>query len=148
MSESRIIFITLSVANKLRVVCDLVEQEYMNGNRVVINVADEDEGKSLDKMLWTWKQSSFIPHSFISDQSDFPEDPVLITDQIVKNTPYDTLILVSPTSIENFSGFEKVIDFAEKYNPTKIIADRDRYKMYRDKDFSIETCNPGEYLHK
>ena len=82
MSESRIIFITLSVANKLRVVCDLVEQEYMNGNRVVINVADEEEGKSLDKMLWTWKQSSFIPHIFISDQSDSPEEPVLITDQI------------------------------------------------------------------
>jgi len=145
---NKIIFITLSVANKLRVVCDLVEQEYMNGNRVVINVADEEEGKSLDKMLWTWKQSAFIPHSFISDMSNHTDDPVLITDHIEKNIPYDILVLVSPTPIENFNGFQKVIDFAEKYNPTKIITDRERFKVYRENELAVETCNPGEYLHK
>ncbi len=148
MVANKIIFITLSVANKLRVVCDLVEQEYMNSNRVVINVADEDEGRALDKMLWTWKQSASIPHSYISDISNNTDDPVLITDQVDKNMSYDILILVAPVSIENFHGFQKIIDFAEKYNPTKIIADRERFKTYRENKLSIETCNPGEYLHK
>ena len=62
--STEIIFLTLSVANKLSVVCDVVENEFLNGNKVVVNVADETEGKNLDNMLWSWKQSTFIPHNF------------------------------------------------------------------------------------
>lgn len=144
----KIIFITLSVANKLKVVCDLVEVEYLKGKKVVINVTDSDEGKVLDQMLWSWKQSSFIPHSYVPDLSGQQDDPVLITDSLNENKSYDTLILVSPVSVENFEWFNLVIDFAEKYNPTKIVADRERFKMYREKKFVLETHNPGEYLNK
>ncbi len=144
----KIIFLTLSTANKLRIVCDLVENEYMKGNRIIVNVVDENEGNSLDHMLWNWKQSSFIPHSFESDLSNQPDDPVLITNNLNENLSYDTLILVSPIPIEKFEWFNTVIDFAEKYNPTKIEIDRDRYKTYRDKKLTIETYKPGEYLHK
>ncbi|MFC2089107.1 DNA polymerase III subunit chi [Calditrichota bacterium] len=144
----KIIFITLSVANKMRVVCDLIENEYMNGRRVIVNVADESEGKSLDQMLWSWKQSSFIPHAFVPELLDQSDDPVLITDNLYTNLSYDTLILVSPLPVEKFDWFHTVIDFAEKYNPTKIVADRDRFKLYRDKNIILETHNPGEYLHK
>ncbi len=139
---------TLSVANKLRVVCDVVENEFALGNKVIINVKDEEEGKTLDNMLWSWKQSSFIPHSFTASLSDSMKDPVLITTDISENLSYNTLILVNPSEVENFNNYNTVIDFAEKYNPTKLETDRKRYKLYRDNKFTLETINPGEYLHK
>ncbi len=145
---AKIIFLTLSVANKLRVVCDVVENEFSQGNKVIINVSDEDEGKSLDNMLWSWKQSSFVPHSFAISLSESTKDPVLITSDVSDDLSYDTLILVNPSNIDKFNSFKTVIDFAEKYNPTKIETDRKRFKLYRDQKFTIKTMNPGEYLHK
>ena len=132
----------------MRVVCDVVENEFSQGNKVIINVSDENEGKSLDNMLWSWKQSSFIPHSFSISLSESTKDPVLITSDVSDDLSYDTLILVNPSNIEKFNSFKTVIDFAEKYNPTKIETDRKRFKLYRDQKFTIKTMNPGEYLHK
>jgi DNA polymerase-3 subunit chi len=146
--STKIVFLTLSVANKLNVICDVTESEFSHGKTVVIYVSDEEEGKSLDNMLWSWKQSSFIPHSFIDSPSENNQDPVIITTNISDNKSYDTLILVNPSDPEYFINYKKVIDFADKYNPTKLESDRKRYKLYRDEKFTIETLNPGEYLHK
>jgi DNA polymerase-3 subunit chi len=136
------------VANKLRVVCDVVENEFEQNNKVVINVSDENEGKTLDNMLWSWKQSSFIPHNFTNTLAESNQDPVRIAMDISENISYDTLILVNPAELDVCNNYKRVIDFAEKYNPTKLETDRKRYKLYRDKKFTIETLNPGEFLHK
>ena len=146
--STEIIFLTLSVANKLRVVCDVVENEFSVGNKVVINVADDNDGKTLDNMIWSWKQSSFIPHNFTELLADAKQDPVIISTNISENISYDTLVLVDPADLEICNTYKKVIDFAEKYNPTKLETDRKRYKLYRDKKYKIETLNPGEFLHK
>jgi len=143
---AKIVFLTLSVANKLRIVCDLIEKEFLNGKKIIVNTVDEDEGNSLDRLLWTWKQSSFIPHSFIPQLTASADDPVIITTNLNIDLKYDTLILLNPTSFDIFDWFSTVIDFAEKYNQTKLVADRERYKEYRDKKFNIETFNPGEYI--
>jgi DNA polymerase III subunit chi len=145
--STEIIFLTLSVANKLRIVCDVVYNEFSHGNKVVINVSDENEGKTLDNMLWSWKQSSFIPHNFTASLTDNNQDPVLITTDVSENISYDTLVLVQPAELEICYNYKRVIDFAEKYNPTKLETDRKRYKLYRDKKYKIETLNPGEFLH-
>ena len=145
---TEIIFLTLSVANKLRVVCDVIESEFSKGNKIVVNVSDGDEGNNLDNMLWSWKQSTFIPHNFSDSLVNNNQDPVLISSDIKENISYDTLILVHPAELEICNYYKKVIDFAEKYNPTKLETDRKRYKLYRDKKYKIETLNPGEFLHK
>lgn len=146
--STQIIFLTLSVANKLRIICDVIENEFSHGNKVVVVVPDENEGKNLDNMLWSWKQSSFIPHNFSDSLKDAKKDPVIISTDISENISYDTLILVNPVNLEICNYYKKVIDFAEKYNPTKLETDRKRYKLYRNKKYKIEALNPGEFLHK
>ncbi len=145
--STEIIFLTLSVANKLRVVCDVVEREFSQGNKVVINIGDEKEAKTLDNMLWSWKQSTFIPHNYTESLDSAKKDPVLISNDVKDHISYDTLILVDPAELDICNNYSKVIDFAEKYNPTKLETDRKRYKLYRDKKYKIEALNPGEFLH-
>ena len=146
--STEVVFITLNVANKNRVVCDITEKEYESGNKAVIYVADEKEGKILDDMLWSWKQSTFIPHNFSESLQTAEKDPVIISTNISDSINYDTLILVQPTEPDICRIYKKVIDFAEKYNPTKLETDRKRYKLYRDQKFKLEALNPGEFLHK
>ena len=129
-------------------VCDIVEKEYESGQKVVVNVSDEKEGKTIDDMLWSWKQSTFIPHNFSVSLDAASKDPVIITPNIEEKINYDTLILVQPAELDHCKDYKKIIDFAEKYNPTKLESDRKRYKLYRDNKFKLQALNPGEYLHK
>jgi DNA polymerase-3 subunit chi len=132
----------------MRVVCDITEKEYELGNKVVIYVSDEKEGKNLDNMLWSWKQSTFIPHNYSESLDSASKDPVIISTNISDNINYNTLILVQPTEPDICKTYNRIIDFAEKYNPTKLETDRKRYKLYRENKFKLEALNPGEFLHK
>ena len=74
-------------------------------------------------------------------------EPVILTTNIDSAADYDTLLLVDPLPLETVSKFSTVIDFAEKYDSQGIELSRERYKLYKDKNFPINTLQPGEFLH-
>ena len=87
-AENEVIFIILSGTNKNRLICDLAEKFYYAKKRVIISINDKEEAKNYDQLLWTWKQSSFIPHVFIDSIQDRPEEPVVITSKIGENLDF------------------------------------------------------------
>ena len=145
---NKVDFIVLNSAIKSRIVCDLAEKCYLDGKRLVIYSDKNETNVSLDAMLWTWKQQSFIPHKCLDSLIEPHSEPLILTNQIETASGYDTLLLHDPLNIDIVNKFPNVIDFAEKYNPTKLETDRKRYKLYRDKKYKIEALNPGEFLHK
>lgn len=144
--DTKIYFIVLNSPQKQKIVCDLVEKCYLEKKRVVINVKDQEEGERFDKLLWNWKQSSFVPHIYLNILRTSQLEPVLLTSQIESNPDYKILVVVEPVSTEIIKNFSIVIDFAEKYDATRLNQSRERYKSYRDGGFKIETMQPGEFL--
>ena len=140
-------FIVLNSAIKSRIVCDLTEKIFLENEKLVIYARQEAECQKLDSLLWTWKQQSFIPHACAEILTEMLPEPVVLTSRIEKPAGYTALLLVDPLPVEIVSQFPKVIDFAEKYDAESLVLSRKRYKEYRDGNFSIETLQPGEYLH-
>jgi DNA polymerase-3 subunit chi len=145
--SSEIVFIVLNSAVKSRIVCDLAEKCYLNNQRTVIYTKSEEECKTIDSLLWTWKQQSFIPHKCLISLSKSQTEPIVLTTSIESAADYDTVLLVDPLPMETVSQFSTVIDFAEKYDSQGIELSRKRYKLYKDQNFNINTLQPGEYLH-
>ncbi len=145
--DTNIIFIVLNSAVKSRIVCDLAEKCYLDNQRIVIYAENENACKNIDTLLWTWKQQSFIPHMFLDSLSEPHQEPVIITSIIEAIADYSTLLLVDPLPLAVVSQFPTVIDFAEKYEAQALESSRERYKIYRDQNFKIETMPPGEFLH-
>lgn len=143
----KVVFIVLNSAIKSRIVCDLAEKCYLDGKRLVIYSEKNETCTSLDAMLWTWKQQSFIPHKCLDSLKDSHSEPVILTNDIVSAAGYDTLLLHDPAPIETINQFSNIIDFAEKYDTPALEESRHRYKKYRDQNYSIETLQPGEFLH-
>lgn len=139
-------FIKLSVNNKMRSVCDLVEKCFMNNEQVIVQVADRAQGMELDKLLWTWKQNSFIPHAMLNSEISGQEEPVLITDDLKKRPSGQRLILVDATLDTDISQFAEVIDFAEIYDKARLESSRLRYKKYRDSGYAMRDMLLGEFL--
>ena len=124
----------------------MTEKCYEAGKHVLIYSENQQKAKEIDRLLWTWKQSSFIPHIYCASLEAPIFEPIIITSQIVNNFNYNVIILLDDVSMETLNRFEIVIDFAEKYDMSRLIESRKRYKMYKSQDFKIETLQPGEFL--
>jgi DNA polymerase-3 subunit chi len=144
--NTKIYFIVLNSPQKQKIVCDLVEKCYLAKKRVVINVKDQEEGERFDNLLWNWKQSSFVPHMYLNILNTPQLEPVMLTSKIENNSDYKVLVIIEPLSIDIIKKFPIVIDFAEKFDVTRLNQSRERYKKYRDDGFHIETMQPGEFL--
>jgi len=142
-----IYFIILNSAVKEKVVCDLAEKCYLSNKRVVILVKDTEAGTQIDKLLWIWKQHSFVPHIFTQKLFESFTESVVITTSIETNPNYDILLAAIPPDPDVVKKFTTVIDFAEKYDIQQLENSRMRFKEYKNKGILVTSLQPGEFLH-
>jgi len=143
---TEVIFIVLNSAVKQRTVCDLAEKLFLSKKRVAIFVEDEKEGDLYNKLLWTWKQSSFIPHKYIGHLDSPFEEQVIISPDIVKAADYDILLLAAPADRSVTDQFSVILDFADKYDQSLLKKSRERYKSYREYQYLLKDMQPGEFI--
>ena len=143
---TKIFFIVLESDNKNRLLCDLTDKIYTENHRMVFYINDQILAKDFDQKLWMWKQSSFIPHLYTPKLETPFEEPVIITSEIETAADYNILLMYDPAPLEVLSKFTQVIDFAEKYDLTALQKSRERYQMYQEKKWPVDTVKPGEFL--
>ncbi len=142
----KIFFIVLESDNKKRLVCDLTDKIYTENHRMVFYINNQTLAQDFDHKLWIWKQSSFVPHLYTTKLDTAFEEPVVITSEIETAADYNMLLMYDPAPFEVLSMFDRVIDFAEKYDLTKLQESRERYRAYHDKKWPVETVKPGQFL--
>ncbi|MDD5562221.1 MAG: DNA polymerase III subunit chi [Thermoanaerobaculaceae bacterium] len=81
---SEVILHRLAGSKKALEVCRLVEQLYRSGKRVVVWIADGSRAGVLDEYLWTFAQSSFVPHALWDGSAEL-DDPVVIVSGTLAN---------------------------------------------------------------
>jgi DNA polymerase-3 subunit chi len=127
---------------RARHACQLIEQLYQQKKPVFVRVENELAAKTMDDLLWSFRDQAFIPHELCTAGSP-PSDPlinVLIGIDKPLGTFQSTLINLSdsmPAQMEGVSHLIEVID-AE---PVHKQAARERYKLYRDAGHQLETIN-------
>jgi DNA polymerase-3 subunit chi len=133
-------FIRLDKPEKARHCCLLAEKHFQEGKRVLIVVNDREQGKQLDRYLWTWRKSSFIPHALVPGEGPLPEEPVLIAVGCDSDCRADILIMVHPCPVEFIRRFSAGYDFAELYDPALQEESRQRYALYREAGLGPYMC--------
>jgi DNA polymerase IIIc chi subunit len=145
--DREVIFIILTLANKQRTLCDLTEKLYTSGKRIILFCDSEQLAVELDRMLWVWKQSSFIPHILLDELNASLEEPVVITKSVVTNEDYDVLIQAAPASDDIRNQFTLAIDFAEKYDTNALARSRERYRKLQQENIKLKSMQAGEFMH-
>lgn len=147
MDKTKVIFIDLAISNKQKYVCDIVEKLFNDDKKTAVYVKDSKDADTLDRLLWVWKQDTFIPHIIAEEMIEELEDPVVIikNKDILPKT--EALVLFDPLPIDYFDLYKIVIDFAEVYSPQKTKESRTRYKQVRDADnYDLKFIKLGEFL--
>ncbi len=129
-------FIKLKRPEKARYLCELAEEFFSGGQRVLITVLDDNQSVTLDRFMWTWNKGSFIPHAYDNGAVDCLDDPVVISTAERNPNGAQALIMGKPCSLDFLRQFKQVIDFAEVYDDDLAAAARNRFVQYREAGFA------------
>ncbi|MCK4536930.1 MAG: DNA polymerase III subunit chi [Desulfuromonadales bacterium] len=133
----RIEFVKLERPERAAVLCELADEFFMQGKRVVIVVQDDNQGVTLDRFMWTWRKGSFVPHVYDNGAVDCIDEPVVITTRKENRNGAQILVQGQPCPIDFVRQFELSIDFAEMFDENLKQNSRDRFKACREAGFDV-----------
>ena len=133
---TRIEFIKLERPEKARIFCELAEEFFIQGQRVLVMVEDDNQGVTLDQFMWVWKKVSFLPHVYDNGAVECLDEPVVITTRAENVNGATVLIAGQPCTVDFARQFQVVIDFAEIYDEALLVTSRERFRAYREAGFA------------
>lgn len=100
-------------------------------NQVLIYSNHLQRLKQLDDYLWSFSETSFVPHIFAQNDQEIDEiDPIVLADFEPIQPQKDLLIQLADHAPENFSQYQRIIEVL--YNEPEYLAlGRERFKFYR-----------------
>jgi DNA polymerase-3 subunit chi len=117
--------------------CRIVDKAWRQGHRVYLHTNSEAESKHLDKLLWTYREGSFLPHGLLG-QTDAQITPVLIGHAQTPGDEHDVLVNLATDLPEFFSRFERVAELID-HDPAIKQSGRERFRTYRDRGYTLNT---------
>jgi len=107
-----IYFVETSVAEHRGLLCRWTERLFMEKKRVRVLVDSMAAAQFIDQLLWTFSQSSFIPHVILSPGGAAPpSEPVLITPGEFEVTGFNAVVCDCPAAIEFMNRFDTAVHF-------------------------------------
>lgn len=123
------------VDDKLRTACQLSHKAMQNGLRVLIHTPDEHTAEAIDRLLWQYPATAFMPHCRNED-SAAAEMPVIISHLSEPFAHSEVLVSLHDSCLPFFSRFERVIEIIGKDSEDARLG-RERYGFYRDRGYAL-----------
>lgn len=111
--------------------CKLTHKAYRLGHRVYILTRGPEESELLDRMLWTFAASSFIPHGLHTQPLD-PKLPVVIGHTEPPAEIQSVLVSLAPEAPAFFDRFERVAEIVGASEEDRARG-RERFRFYRER---------------
>jgi DNA polymerase-3 subunit chi len=124
-----------SGGDKLDVTCRLVAKAVRKGLKVMIYTRDISAIDRLDKLLWSFSSTDFLPHCRADDKLA-AVTPVILTHDAMKLSHDDVLLNLDVETPSFFSRFNRLIEITGT-TPEDTQAARKRYRFYQDRGYEI-----------
>ena len=145
MSELRVDFYILedpSGKARLSLACKLAEKAYLGHQSVLIWHSEAAEIRQLDEMLWTFSDSSFVPHEILGVAASSAEAPVLLSVLAAPFGGVDVLINLADEVPACAGQAKRVVEIVDGNEGRRRTA-RARFKAYRDQGVQPTSHNIG-----
>lgn len=119
--------------------CRIANKAFAQGLKVYVHTNSPDESQTLDKLLWTFSQHSFVPHAVQNNEKqDANRYPVQIGDGAPPDNFSDLLISLKPEAPADYAQFARVAELIMDEAGDKS-AGRTRYRFYRAQGIEPQT---------
>lgn len=121
----------LSGSKKALDACRLVEKLYLAGEKVVVWFQDQGRAAIFDQYLWTFSDTSFVPHRLVVDKSEVDEPVAIVVGDLVNPNQASHLVVVEPPkNFKTVRGFAQVHDL--------LLAGEERKDKWEAAGFQVE----------
>jgi len=128
---------TSDETSRMKTVCRLAEKIQRMEHNILVLTTDDEQSHMLDALMWTFSQSSFLPHAVAGalDQ-DRQQTPVLIHHQMLNNAP--EVLINLKVDIPQSVGLKRVVEIINQDEQVKV-SGRHKYRNYKNQNFAIKT---------
>lgn len=120
-----------------RLVCRIAGKALSQGQRLHIHAASQRQADTIDELLWTFKDVSFLPHQQVREVYD-PETPISIGCEGLPPGRAEVMINMAHPVPDFVSRYERVIEVVDQ-NPETRQRARERYRRYQDLGYPLDT---------
>ena len=143
MDNSAIFYILDSDDDINYCTCKIIKKFYEKGKKILVSSKNSILIDDLNKLLWTFEQLSFIPHSTSKDYDSFT--PVLLTETGYKNDSiikkdYNIFINLDDEVKTDYHNYEIVIELVSGNEHQKNLA-REKYLYYKNNRLNVKHEN-------
>ena len=121
--------------DRLQVACRLAGKAAARGSRMLIYAPQAEVAQSIDRLLWTWPATGFVPHCAVHDALA-PETPLLIAADEQAPAGCELLLNLSSQCPPHFERFERLLEVVGAAGEERQAA-RSRYRFYRERGYAI-----------
>jgi DNA polymerase-3 subunit chi len=123
-----------SQQERLLFACKLIEKAYRSGCFCYVLTDSDGQSQQLDKLLWTFRAGSFIPHQLYTGELPAFEQTVLIGSLAAPTHWQKTVINLS----SQCASAERVLEILDNSEATKALG-RKRYRDYQQAGHTLTT---------
>ena len=123
-----------NAGDRLQVACRLAGKAVSQGKRTLVYAPDAELAQRIDRLMWTWPATGFVPHTSPSDPLA-AETPVLIAEE--PGPECDILINLSTECPPLFERYARVLEIVSTEEEDRS-AGRARYAWYRERGYQLK----------
>ncbi len=119
--------------------CALIQKAWKQGNNIFVKTRTKDEAATLDDLLWTFKDISFLPHCLALDDAAKNSPIIIYYDNEINNKiPDHTEIMLNLTDKmpRNTNTLKRILEIVAGSESERQHA-RKRYAEYRGKGYEL-----------
>ena len=124
-----------NAGDKLQVACRLAGKAMAQGRSLLVYAPEGDTASRIDRLLWTWPATGFVPHCALHDPLA-PDTPVLIAAGAETPQRCDVLLNLSAGCPPHFERFERLLEVVGADEAERATG-RERYKFYKSRGYAI-----------
>ena len=124
-----------NAADRLQVACRLAGKALLQRKRILIYVPHPETAHRLDRMLWTWPATGFVPHCAAHDPLA-GDTPVLLAAEPDPSAGCEVLLNLAAEAPPAFESFDRLLEIVALDDDGRLAA-RGRYRFYRERGYRI-----------
>jgi DNA polymerase-3 subunit chi len=136
---------SFGTSDRLRSACQLLHKHYLAGQRIVVYCSDGTRLAAFDRMLWTFDDTSFVPH-VLASSSLAVETPVVLTASepqaaaalIAMESPAPWLLNLDDQCPPGYQRFDRLLEVVSN-DPADRQAARQRWRHYAAEGYTVQS---------
>ncbi|AGF49154.1 DNA polymerase III subunit chi [Candidatus Kinetoplastidibacterium galati] len=134
------------VSNRMNAICHVINKYYLSSRNLLVYSNEHEALCKLDSMLWTFKDVSFIPHSFYKIDNNCEEEFIIVTSKKTNNMKSKEMLLINMSNIIPlcYNDFEGVVEIVSESEQERYEA-RSRWRIYKNDGHLLTGCHFNDF---